>query len=112
VVGDKEYASLFAIVQHFSNVGLPPRDEILPIGHTGKLDVDNVYVVNFDQIKEVAYVLPINLRRDQPFPTKQEEITAFFSVPARTTWGDDRHWELLRNQYAAKLDQKKATAQL
>jgi hypothetical protein len=78
---------LYAACRTFARSGSARRDDILPCGSTDKLD-PKIYAVNFDTIDTVAYVLPINYKREEEFLTEESMASAYFSVPQRTKWAD------------------------
>jgi hypothetical protein len=61
------------------------KDDVIPFGYTDRITTD-VYVVNFDTVLEVAFVLPINQSRTMPFPLAESSDCAYFSVPPRSKW--------------------------
>ena len=76
---------LFAIVHPLRSGGPPPKDSILSFGQTDHLAA-KVTAVDFDSIESVAYVLPINKKREHPFPKCSSDPSAYFVTPPRTTW--------------------------
>ena len=72
-------------------------DPYLPFGCTDRLS-PNLEVISFEMIKGTAWVVPVNLRRTDPFPLEgrltqspfsELAVTdAFFVVPPRSTWRD------------------------
>lgn len=104
---------LYAVVNPLASY-TRQADPYLPFGHTDRLS-PNLEVIPFESIKGTAWVVPVNLKRTDPFPQEgrvtQSPLSelvpsdAFFVVPPRSTWQHlcwDHH--LIRSHMTAAQD--------